>query len=131
MFYRTMSKTIYMQQLSRGTRKSEGKGYLMVFEFIDNANLFNMPLSLHRLFNINKYFPGKYVAAPDKLKQLDEDMLFRGEKPEVYLDFPVFAEDYEIIDIFNWQNRVKDLISQIEFARMVEVQAETSMTKRK
>lgn len=120
-----------MQQLSRGTRKSEGKGYLMVFEFIDNANLFNMPLSLHRLFNINKYFPGKYVAEPDKLKQLDEDMLFRGEKPEVYLDFPVFAEDYEIIDIFNWQNRVKDLISQIEFVRMVEVQAETSMTKRK
>lgn len=42
----TMSKTIYMQQLGRGMRKSEGKDHLMVFDFVDNANLFNMPYSM-------------------------------------------------------------------------------------
>ena len=29
------------------------------------------------------------------------------------------------IDLFNWQNSVKDMISQIEFVRMVDVQSET------
>jgi superfamily II DNA or RNA helicase len=48
----TMSKTIYMQQLGRGTRKAEGKDYLMVFDFIDNASLFNMSLSSHRMFDL-------------------------------------------------------------------------------
>ena len=49
----TMSKVIYMQQLGRGTRKCEGKDYLLIFDFIDNANLFNAPLSAHRVFNLN------------------------------------------------------------------------------
>ena len=35
------------------------------------------------------------------------------------------VSDYEIIDLFNWQNSVKDMISQIEFVRMVDVQSET------
>lgn len=121
----TMSKTIYMQQLGRGTRKSQGKEYLMVFDFIDNANLFNMPYSMHRMFNIKKYIPGALVLAPKKAKKLEKDMIFKGEKPTVYLDFPVDASDYEIVDLFNWQNEVKNLISQLEFVRMVDVQSET------
>ena len=121
----TMSKTLYMQQLGRGMRISEGKEYLMVFDFIDNANLFNMPYSLHRMFNISEYVPGQYVLAPDNKKQLDKDLLAKGEKPSVYLDFPVDIRDYEIIDLFNWQEEVKDMISQIEFVRMVDVQSET------
>jgi len=32
---------------------------------------------------------------------------------------------YELSDLFNWQDEVKDLISQLEFVRMVDVQAET------
>lgn len=121
----TMSKTLYMQQLGRGMRISEGKDYLMIFDFIDNANLFNMPYSLHRMFNISAYVPGQYVLAPDNKKQLDKDLLAKGEKPSVYLDFPVDIRDYEIIDLFNWQEEVKGMISQIEFVRMVDVQSET------
>ncbi len=121
----TMSKTLYMQQLGRGMRISEGKEYLMVFDFIDNASLFNMPYSLHRMFNINKYVPGEYILASDKDRQLDKDLFAKGEKPSVYLDFPVDIKDYEIIDLFNWQEEVKDMISQIELVRMVDVQAET------
>lgn len=121
----TMSKTIYLQQLGRGTRKSEGKEYLMVFDFIDNANLFNMPLSLHRIFNIDKYRPGEYILAPGSLRKLDMDLFRRGEKPDAYLNFPIYTADYELIELFNWQDKVKDLISQLEFIRMVDVQSET------
>ncbi|KYH34341.1 UvrABC system protein B [Clostridium tepidiprofundi DSM 19306] len=121
----TMSKTIYMQQLGRGTRKCEGKDYLMVFDFIDNANLFNMPLSVHRIFDINKYVPGEYVVASSKQRKIDEDLFRKGEKPVVYLDFPVDPSDYEYVDLFDWQKEAKNLISQIEFVRMVDVQAET------
>lgn len=121
----TMSKTIYLQQLGRGTRKSEGKDCLLVFDFIDNANLFNMPLSLHRLFNFDKYRPGEYILAPDRLKKFDNDLFMRGEKPEALIDFPINVMDYEPIELFNWQEKVKNLIFQIEFVRMVDVQSET------
>lgn len=121
----TLSKTLYIQQLGRGMRKSAGKEYLMVFDFIDNANLFNMPYSLHRLFNIKEYQTGSYVLSPNKKFELDRDLLARGEKPSVYLDFPINVADYELIDLFNWQDEVKDMISQLEFVQRVDVQSET------
>ena len=114
-----------MQQLGRGMRLSEGKEYLMVFDFIDNSNLFNTPYSLHRMFNINEYRPGEYVLASDKKRKLEFDLIAKGEKPSVYLDFPVDIRDYEVIDLFNWQEEVKDMISILEFVRMVDVQSET------
>ena len=121
----TMSKTIYMQQLGRGTRRCPGKDDLLVIDFVDNANMFNMPYSLHRVLDIAKYQPMAYVLAPENKRKLDQDMLFQGEKPEAWLDVPIDVSDYEIIDLSNWQNSVKDMISQIEFVRMVDVQSET------
>ena len=121
----TMSKTIYMQQLGRGTRRCPGKDDLLFIDFVDNANMFNMPYSLHRVLNIAKYQPMAYVLAPENKRKLDQDMLFKGEKPEAWLDVPIDVDDYEIIDLFNWQNSVKDMISQIELVRMVDVQSET------
>ena len=121
----TMSKTIYWQQLGRGTRRCPGKEDLLVVDFVDNANMFNMPYSLHRVLDIAKYQPMTYVLAPENKRKLDQDMLFQGEKPEAWLDVPIDVSDYEIIDLFNWQNSVKDMISQIEFVRMVDVQSET------
>ena len=121
----TMSKTIYLQQLGRGTRRCQGKEDLLVVDFVDNANMFNMPYSLHRVLDIAKYQPMAYVLAPENKRKLDQDMLFQGEKPEAWLDVPIDVSDYEIIDLFNWQNSVKDMISQIEFVRMVDVQSET------
>ena len=121
----TMSKTIYMQQLGRGTRRCPGKDDLLVIDFVDNANMFNMPYSLHRVLDIAKYQPMAYVLAPENKRKLDQDMLFQGEKPEAWLDVPIDVSDYEIIDLFNWQNSVKDMISRIEFVRMVDVQSET------
>lgn len=121
----TLSKTLYLQQMGRGMRKCLGKEYLMVFDFIDNANMFNMPYSLHRIFNIKEYQAGGYALAPRQQFEFDRDLIARGEKPPVYLDFPVNVSDYELIDLFNWQDEVKDMISQLEFVRMVDVQTET------
>ena len=121
----TMSKTIYLQQLGRGTRKCYGKEDLLVFDFVDNANMFNAPYSLHRLLNISQYRPKEYVLAPFDKRKLEYDMLRAGEKPEAYLDMPMDIDDFEIIDIFNWQEQAKDMISQLEFVRMVDVQTET------
>lgn len=97
----------------------------MVFDFIDNAGLFNMPYSLHRMFNLKEYRAGEYVIASQKQFELDRDLIARGEKPAVFLDFPVNAADYELIDLFNWQDEVKVMISQLDFVRIVDVQTET------
>lgn len=97
----TMSKTIYLQQLGRGTRRCPGKEDLLVIDFVDNANMFNMPYSLHRVLDIAKYQPMAYVLAPENKRKLDQDMLFQGEKPEAWLDVPIDVSDYEIIDLFN------------------------------
>ncbi|SHI29293.1 hypothetical protein SAMN02746098_03817 [Desulfosporosinus lacus DSM 15449] len=79
----------------------------MVYDFIDNAGLFNMPYSLNRMFNLKDYRAEEYVVASQKQFELDSDLIARGEKPSVYLDFPVNAADYELIDPFNWQDEVK------------------------
>ena len=57
----TMSKVLYTQQLGRGMRLSEGKEYLMVFDFVDNASQYNMPYSIHRLFRLKEYKPGAFA----------------------------------------------------------------------
>ena len=41
------------------------------------------------------------------------------------IDYPVDATDYELVDIFNWQEEAVGMISQMEFVRRVDVQAET------
>ena len=41
----------------------------------------------------------------------------KGEKPDVVIDYPVDATDYELVDIFNWQDEAAGMISQIEFVR--------------
>lgn len=121
----TMSKTIYLQQLGRGMRKSEGKECLMVFDFVDNANLFNEALSIHKMFNASEYRPATFVLAPKAKKKFELDLWRKGEKPDIFLDIPIYETDYEEINIFNWRDEVKNMISQNEFVRMVTVQSET------
>lgn len=121
----TMSKTIYMQQLGRGMRTCEGKECLIVFDFVDNANMFNCPYSMHRLFNVSEYRPGGLILGKKHDIQWDRDMFAKGEKPEVLIDFPVHTIDYEIIDLFNWQEKAKGMISQMELTRRVSAQSET------
>ena len=121
----TMSKVLYTQQLGRGMRRYEGKESLMVFDFVDNASVYNAPYSLHRLFRLKDYQPGKLAVAPSTRKAAEDDLYAKGEKPEALLDWPVDATDYELVDIFNWQEEAAGMISQMEFVRRVDVQTET------
>ena len=121
----TMSKVLYTQQLGRGMRLYEGKESLMVFDFVDNASQYNAPYSMHRLFKLDEYKPGSYVVAQNRKRKAEEDLYKKGEKPEALIDWPVDATDYELVDIFNWQEEAEGMISQMEFIRRVDVQAET------
>ena len=121
----TMSKVLYTQQLGRGMRLYDGKESLMVFDFVDNASQYNAPYSLHRLFKLKDYRPGKLAAAPAGQRAAEDDLYAKGEKPEALLDWPVDATDYEVVDIFNWQEEAAGMISQMEFVRRVDVQTET------
>ena len=121
----TMSKVLYTQQLGRGMRLCEGKDFLMVFDFVDNGNIYNAPYSLHRLIGKKEYRPGETVLGTLKGMQADEELYRRGEKPEALIDYPINALDFEIVDIFNWQQLAEGMISQMEFVRRVDVQSET------
>jgi len=121
----TMSKVLYTQQLGRGMRKSEGKESLMVFDFVDNANRFNAPYSVHRLFQLKDYRPGALAVAEPNRKAYDYSFYEMNEKPDALIDYPISAMDYELIDIFNWQEETQHMISQTEFVRRVDVQSET------
>lgn len=121
----TMSKVLYTQQLGRGMRLYEGKEGLMVFDFVDNASQYNMPQSLHRLFKLKEYKPGQLAVAPGAQKAAEAELYAKGEKPEALIDWPVDATDYELVDIFNWQEEAAGMISQMEFVRRVDVQTET------
>ena len=103
-----------MQQLGRGMRKSEGKDHLMVFDFVDNANLFNMPYSMHRLLNLSEYHPGGLVLGKKESIRWDHEMFAKGEKPEVLIDYPVHVTDMEHVDLFNWQEQAKALLENNE-----------------
>jgi superfamily II DNA or RNA helicase len=121
----TMSKTIYIQQLGRGMRKSPGKDFLMVFDFVDNTNMFNIACSIHRILDISVYVPGGLVLGTKHSVKMDLELFQQGQKPEVLVDYPIHMAGYETIDLFNWQEQTKEMLSQIAFTQMVNVQSET------
>lgn len=121
----TMSKVLYTQQLGRGMRLCEDKDQLMVFDFVDNASQYNMPYSLHRLFKLSEYRAGEIVLGKKGQRQAEAELYSKGDKPVAVIDYPVDATDYEVVDIFNWQEEAAGMISQMEFVRRVDVQSET------
>ena len=121
----TMSKVLYTQQLGRGMRNCEGKDHLMVFDFVDNASQYNAPYSMHRLFKLKDYHAGGTVLGRKCDREAEADLYAKGERPDAVIDYPVDATDYEIVDIFNWQEEAAGMISQMEFIRRVDVQSET------
>lgn len=121
----TMSKVLYTQQLGRGMRLADGKDSLMVFDFVDNASQYNMPCSLHRLFHLKDYRAGGLAVAPVAQRTAEESLYAKGERPDALVDYPVDATDYELVDLFNWQEEAAGMLSQMEFVRRVDVQEDT------
>ena len=77
--------------------------------------------------NPNKVSSNKYYDDLTKQNSLiyQNWKVYRWVYNQLKLDFPVDVADYELIDLFNWQDEVKDMTSQLEFVRMVDVQTET------
>ena len=121
----TMSRVLYTQQLGRGMRTADGKDHLMVFDFVDNASQYNMPYSLHRLFKLKDYHGGALVLGKKGQREAEAELYRQGGKPDAVIDYPVDATDFEVVDIFNWQEEAAGMISQMEFVRRVDVQSET------
>lgn len=117
----TLSRVIYLQQLGRGTRKAPGKEYLMVFDFIDNTNHYNHSVNLHRLLKQKEYLPGAYVMAPTGNIEAERRKISEGEKLDIVLPHNIYAIDYEIVDIFDWQEEIKDMISMQQLAKELYV----------
>ena len=65
------------------------------------------------------------VSYNTKITRLHAKAYRKGEKPDAIINYPVDAADYELVDIFNWQEEAAGMISQMEFVRRVDVQAET------
>ncbi|MBX7220012.1 MAG: DEAD/DEAH box helicase family protein [Blastocatellia bacterium] len=112
----TLSKVVYVQQLGRGTRTAPGKKHLLVFDFIDNTTRYAQALSAHRLFRKELYYPGGLVAAPPQMITDERQNLGLGKKPLAELALHVWVEKYEPVDIFRWQEEVRDMFqtSQLE-----------------
>lgn len=117
----TMSKVLYTQQLGRGMRNSEGKDHLMVFDFVDNASQYNAPYSMHRLFKLKDYHAGGTVLGKKGQREAEMELYAKGERPDAIVDYPVHATDYELVDIFNWQEEAANMYSQLELLRHLSI----------
>jgi hypothetical protein len=107
----TLSKVVYLQQLGRGTRKAPGKDCLIVFDFVDNATKYNASLSLHRILGEKMYRKGGLVLGTADAMTAELAALERGELPSQTLPVSLWATDYREIDVFNWQESIKGMIS--------------------
>ena len=102
-------------------RISKKKQFLMVFDFVDNANMVNCAYSMHRLFHLSQYNPGGLVLGTKHVIRWDEIIFSKGEKPEVLVDYPVHVADYEQIDLFIWQEKADGMLSLMELIRRINV----------
>jgi hypothetical protein len=77
------------------------------------------------MLGIGEYTAGGLVLGKKHAIQFDRDLFRQGQKPEVLVDYPVHVTGYETVDLFNWQEQAKGMLSQIAFTQMVNVQSET------
>lgn len=122
----TLSKVIYLQQLGRGTRRSKDKDALLVFDFIDNTVRHNHSVNLHRLFRSREYRPGAFILAPQDKIDDEKRRLLLGEKLDTILPHNIFVRDYELVDLFDWQEEIKAMMSLHELAMELYVDDTTA-----
>jgi hypothetical protein len=117
----TLSRVIYLQQLGRGMRKAPGKECLLVFDFVDNASRYNQSLSANRVLGKSSYRRGGLLLAPPDLLAAEDEALARGEQPTTVLEIGLWAKEYELVDILNWQQEVVNMVSLPDLERELGV----------
>src|SRR5262249_6010341 len=94
---------------------------LIVFDFVDNASRYNQSLSAHRVLGKSGYRPGGLLLAPQDLLAAEEEALARGDRPTTMLEIGLWANDYESVDVFNWQQDVASMIALPDLERELGV----------
>lgn len=121
----TLSKVVYLQQLGRGTRRAPGKEALLVFDFVDRGQRHNQSLDLHRLLKMKQYRSWALVIAPPGQMEAERRRIQLGEKVDTVLPHNIFARDYEIVDLFDWQEEIGNMMSMHELAMELYVDDQT------
>lgn len=110
----TLSKTLYVQQIGRGTRKYKGKECLYVIDVVDNYQSKLVPWSFNALFKLSNYKPFMDV---------------KGLLPSHELINILGLNEYEMkmeeVDIFTFEEKLKDYYSLEETARELYVGTNT------
>ena len=110
----TLSKTLYVQQIGRGTRKYKGKECLYVIDIVDNYESKLVPWSFNALFKLSNYKPFMDVKG---LPPLREDINILGLNE--------YEMKMEEVDIFTFEEKLKDYYSLEETARELYVGTNT------
>ena len=76
---------------------------------------------MHRLFKLKDYHVGCTVLGKKGQRESELELYAKGEKPDAIIDYPVHATDYELVDIFNWQEEAAGMYSQMELIRHLSV----------
>jgi superfamily II DNA or RNA helicase/DNA-binding transcriptional MerR regulator len=117
----TMSKVLYVQQLGRGTRAHPGKEALYVLDVVDAHGPLNAPWSVHALFGLNLYQPWANVVGSSDREAVQEQ--------EILLSW-LHEEERRVteIDIFTFQDKYADYLSEEQLARELFVSTGTIKT---
>ena len=65
---------------------------------------------------MREYRPGTLALAPQGKIEEENRRLRLGEKIETLLPHNIFIKDYELVDLFDWQEEIKDMMSLHELA---------------
>lgn len=110
----TLSKTLYVQQIGRGTRKYKGKECLYVIDVVDNYQSKLVPWSFNALFKLSNYKPF-----------MDVNGLLPSHELINILGLNEYEMKMEEVDIFTFEEKLKDYYSLEETARELYVGTNT------
>ena len=54
-------------------------------------------------------------------REAELQLYAKGKRPDAIIDYPVHATDYELVDIFNWQEEVSGMYIHMELIRHLSV----------
>ncbi|MBC8164599.1 MAG: hypothetical protein H7Y20_01865 [Bryobacteraceae bacterium] len=106
---------------------SDGKDYLLVFDFVDKADRYAQSLNVHRVFGKSSYRPGALVAPDNQMAQETSDfgVAAGSAVPAVILGLNIYDTGLQPIDVFRWQDEAADMMPASELARELRVDDDT------
>ena len=63
------------------------------------------------MIHYDKLVQDRIPAIIEATGKYDHDLFRKGEKPEALIDYPVHMTGFETVDLFNWQEQARDMMS--------------------